>query len=49
VGEPVANVANYGTDNLIAGTHFQTPHGAKWDALKPFWGMFKHWKNGQRP
>ena len=42
VGEPAANVANYGTDNLIAGTHFLTPHGAGWDALKPFRGMLQH-------
>jgi hypothetical protein len=42
VGEPVANVADFGTDNLVAGTHFQTPHSAGVDALKLVWGMLKH-------
>jgi hypothetical protein len=48
VGEPPANVANYGTDNLIANLHFQTPRTAapdKKDGPHLPKGIFQH---GQR-
>ena len=48
-GEPVANVANYGTDNLIAGKKFKTlvPFAqGKLDKLKELFGNLKMMKGG---
>lgn len=40
IGEPAANVANYGTDNLIAGGRFQTPRKSG-PAMKQGFGRMK--------